>query len=151
LLNKCCLLIRCQHEISIAFFGCGQSGEDSSTNAKVWLPHMRTLFDTIEAQSDTSKILYRHRWDTPAYRARCYITAQSEAVLSFFRPAGRLLRHLALILCGIEPTLRRCDQPVLSDPPSLKTTDVNLATGTSWSSVGAGQRPIVFGTAHLNS
>ena len=62
-LHKRGLLFRRQHEISVALRGSGKRGENSSTHAKVRLPHMRTLFGSLEAESNPAEIVNSHITD----------------------------------------------------------------------------------------
>lgn len=66
LLNKGCLLLWSQHQVAITLRSGSQRRENSPANPKVRLPHVRTLFGALQAQSDSSKVVYRHLRNAPA-------------------------------------------------------------------------------------
>jgi hypothetical protein len=59
-LNKCGLLLRREHQVTVALTLGGERGKDSAANPEVRRPHVGTLFRAFEAKSDPAKISSVH-------------------------------------------------------------------------------------------
>jgi hypothetical protein len=54
------LLLKGEHQVSVALFGGGEGGKDAAADTEIWLAHMRGFFSAREAESDATEVVEVH-------------------------------------------------------------------------------------------